>query len=55
MDENTARDIHRQRRQAKSGKNEGFVTHHHVVGFWDVDFKLESSTLVVALIWRVET
>lgn len=28
------------------------MTHHHVIGFGDVYFKLKPSTLVVTLIWK---
>lgn len=31
---------------------DNWTTHHHVIGFWDVYFKLKSSTLVVTLIWK---
>lgn len=29
-----------------------WTTHHHVICFWDIYFKLKLSTLVVTLIWK---
>lgn len=31
------------------------ITHHHVIGFRDIDFKIKLSTLVVTLIWNKKT
>lgn len=35
-----------------SDRERGRITHHHVIGFRDVYFKLKPSTLVVTLIWK---
>lgn len=31
------------------------TTHHHVIGFRDINFKMKLSTLVVTLIWNKKT
>lgn len=36
----------------KKAHTHWIITHHHVIGFWDIYFKLKPPTLVVTLIWK---